>query len=267
MVDLTITTGAIAIASGGVTGLSLGLVGGGGSILAVPLLAHVVGVAPAHVAIGTSALAVALNAFANLLGHARQGHVKWRCAIVFALAGIAGAFVGSSIGKRVDGDLLLGLFALIMIVTGIAMLRRKANLDKADVRLTWESAPQLAPKLVAIGAAAGMLAGFFGIGGGFLIVPGLVLATGMPILYAVGSSLVAVTAFGLTTATNYAISGLIDWPIAGLFLLGGIAGGLIGGRAAKHLARDRNRLAQVFAVVIFVVAAYMMATAIGPLLG
>ena len=147
------------------------------------------------------------------------------------------------------------------------MLRRKASLDKADVRLTWESAPRLAPKLVAIGAAAGMLAGFFGVGGGFLIVPGLVLATGMPILYAVGSSLVAVTAFGLTTATNYAISGLIDWPIAGLFLLGGIAGGLIGGRAAKHLAKDRNRLAQVFAVVIFVVAAYMMATAIGPLLG
>jgi hypothetical protein len=114
-----------------------------------------------------------------------------------------------------------------------------------------------APKTLGFGAATGVLSGFFGIGGGFLIVPGLVAATGMPLLNAIGSSLVAVTAFGLTTALNYALSGLVDWPLAALFIGGGVVGGMIGALAASQLARSRGVLGSLFATLIFVVAIYV----------
>jgi len=246
---------ALAVLSGGAVGFSLGLIGGGGSILAVPLLLYVVGVGDAHVAIGTSALAVAANAFANLVSHWRAGNVKWPCAATFALAGVIGAAIGSSIGKLVDGQQLLFLFALAMIVVGVAMLRPRAAAGNPDVRLT----PVIAIRLVAVGLGVGAVSGFFGIGGGFLIVPGLMLGSGMPILNAIGSSLFSVGSFGLTTAINYALSGLIEWPIAILFIVGGIGGGILGMRAAMRLAADRRMLTYIFAGVIFVVAIYMMA--------
>ncbi len=263
MVDLTLATEALSIGSGGLVGFSLGLVGGGGSILAVPLLAYVVGVAPAHAAIGTSALAVGANAAVNLWGHAWAGKVKWRCAAVFALAGLLGAYLGSTVGKMVDGQALIGLFSIVMVATGIAMLRPRKTPGDAEVRLTRRSAAALLPKLIGIGLATGLLAGFFGIGGGFLIVPGLMLATGMPIINAVASSLVAVSAFGFMTAANYAVSGLIDWPVAGLFLIGGVIGGVLGGMASRRLGQRRNTLQRVFAGLIFVVAAYVAAKGLG----
>jgi uncharacterized membrane protein YfcA len=109
-----------ALLSGGLVGFSLGLVGGGGSILATPLLLYVVGVAQPHIAIGTSALAVAANAFANLAGHARAGNVRWRSATVFAVIGTLGALAGSSLGKIIDGTSLLFLFGLLMLAVGAA---------------------------------------------------------------------------------------------------------------------------------------------------
>ena len=119
---------AAAVGSGGIVGFTLGLVGGGGSILAVPLLLYVVGMPDPHLAIGTSAVAVAVNAFANLVPHAREQHVRWHPAMVFAAAGLAGAFAGSSIGKAVDGRRLLILFALLMLFVAAMMLRgRKAG--------------------------------------------------------------------------------------------------------------------------------------------
>ena len=114
------------------------------------------------------------------------------------------------------------------------------------------------PKVIGFGLGTGLFSGFFGIGGGFLIVPGLVASTGMPILNAIASSLVAVTAFGLTTALNYAVSGLIDWPLASVFVAGGMAGSLGGALAAKKLASTRGLLTSVFSVLIFVVATYML---------
>jgi hypothetical protein len=121
-----------AVGSGVIVGFTLGLVGGGGSILAVPLLLYVVGIPDPHQAIGTSALAVAVNAFANLVPHARALHVRWRPALNFAAAGLVGAFVGSSIGKVVDGRRLLILFALLMLVIAVLMLRgRKADTSAA----------------------------------------------------------------------------------------------------------------------------------------
>jgi uncharacterized protein len=247
--------GALGLASGALVGFSLGLVGGGGSILAVPLMVYVVGVPDAHVAIGTSAIAVAANAAANLSNHSRGGTVRWSCALTFAAAGIIGAFVGSIFGKMLDGQRLLALFALLMLVIAALMLKTRARAGLPDVQMDWSNLPAI----VGLGLATGTLSGFFGIGGGFLIVPALMLATGMSIMNAVSSSLVAVTAFGLTTAASYAWSGLISWGLAGLFVAGGIAGGLLGTRSARLLAAQRGALNIVFAAVIIAVALYMLA--------
>lgn len=239
--------------SGMLVGFTLGLVGGGGSILAVPLMVYLVGVPNPHVAIGTSALAVAANAAMGLFNHARHGTVKWRCGFTYAGAGVVGAFFGSTAGKAFDGQRLLFLFAIVMIVVGILMLRRRKAAGKQDA----ECNRQNAAKVLGYGLGTGGFSGFFGIGGGFLIVPGLIASTAMPMINAVGTSLVAVTAFGLTTAANYAFSGLIDWVLAGVFILGGLLGSLTGTRAAKHLSGS-GHLGTIFAGLIFVVAAYML---------
>jgi uncharacterized protein len=247
--------GVLGLASGALVGFSLGLVGGGGSILAVPLMVYVVGVPDAHVAIGTSAIAVAANAAVNLSNHARGGTVVWSCALMFAAAGIIGAFAGSILGKMMDGQKLLALFALLMLVIAVLMLKTRSRIGLPNVQMSWTNTPAI----VGLGLATGTLSGFFGIGGGFLIVPALMLATGMPIMNAVSSSLVAVTAFGLTTAASYAWSGLISWGLAGLFVAGGIAGGLVGTRSARLLSARRGALNLVFAAVIIAVALYMLA--------
>ena len=248
----------LAIASGSLVGFTLGLVGGGGSILAVPLLVYVVGVPSPHVAIGTSAIAVAASAAANLASHARAGTVKWPCALVFAASGIAGAAAGAQLGKMVDGSRLLMLFGVLMVAIGVAMLRPRKSGDHAEVRLTKESLPRLLPLLIGLGLLVGALSGFFGIGGGFLIVPGLIGATAMPLINAIGSSLVSVTAFGLTTATSYAWSGLVDWPLAGLFVLGGALGGLVGIRLAQSLAGHKHALTRIFSGIVIAVGVYVI---------
>jgi uncharacterized membrane protein YfcA len=239
--------------SGGAVGLSLGLFGGGGSILAVPLLVYLVGLADPHIAIGTSAVAVAANAATNLIVHARRGNVIWRCALIYSAAGVVGAAVGSIAGKALDGQRLLVLFSLLMFAVAAMMFLTRHRAERDSVACT----AQNAPKSLAYGAGTGVVAGFFGIGGGFLIVPGLLAATGMSILNAVGSSLVAVTAFGLTTAVSYSTSGLVDWPLAVVFVVGGALGGALGALAAGQLARRRGALNTAFTGLIVVVAAYM----------
>ena len=221
---------ALAIGSGVVVGLVLGLVGGGGSILAVPLLVYLVGVSSPHAAIGTAAIVVALNAAVSLGAHARLGTVKWRCALVFAAAGVVGSLIGAALGKAIDGQRLLALFGLIMIAVGLSMLRAPRAPSNEAVRLTKEPMGYLLPRLIDMGLGVGALAGFFGIGGGFLIVPALMLATGMALPSAVGTSLVAITAFGLATAASYSASGLIDWPLAFLVIGGGVVGSIAGSR-------------------------------------
>jgi uncharacterized membrane protein YfcA len=247
--------GLLGLASGSLVGFSLGLVGGGGSILAVPLMVYVVGVPDPHLAIGTSAIAVAANAAVNLSNHARGGTVRWSCALTFAAAGIIGAFVGSIFGKMLDGQKLLALFALLMLVIAMLMLKTRSRGGLPDVEMSWDNMPAI----VGLGLATGALSGFFGIGGGFLIVPALMLATGMSIMNAVSSSLVAVTAFGLTTAASYAYSGLVSWGLAGLFIAGGVAGGLIGTRSARLLSARRGALNIVFSALIIAIALYMLA--------
>ncbi|MDO8874759.1 MAG: sulfite exporter TauE/SafE family protein [Pseudolabrys sp.] len=254
-------------ASGAVVGLVLGLVGGGGSILAVPLLIYWVGIASPHVAIGTGAIAVSLSALGNVAGHARAGNVKWRCAGVFASAGVVGAVAGSVVAKAMDGQKLLALFGMLMVVVGLMMLRKRSGEGDPDVRLSKATARKLLPMLIAIGAAVGLLSGFFGIGGGFLIVPGLMYATGMPLTLAIGTSLVAVAAFGAATATSYAVSGWIDWPIAGVFVLGGLLGGIAGVTLGKNLAARKRVMNIIFAALVIVVGIYVVARGLAPLIG
>src|SRR5438309_8781340 len=133
---LSAMQGVLGLASGALVGFSLGLVGGGGSILAVPLMVYVVGVPEPHIAIGTSAIAVATNAAINLSNHARGGTVVWSCALMFAAAGILGAFCGSILGKMLDGQKLLALFALVMLVIAMLMLKTRARIGLPDVKMS-----------------------------------------------------------------------------------------------------------------------------------
>jgi uncharacterized membrane protein YfcA len=252
----------LGVFSGSVVGLTLGMFGGGGSIMAVPLMVYLVGIPNPHIAIGTSAFAVAANAGANLITHARHGTVKWRCAALYSIAGIVGAMAGSSLGKAIDGQKLLLLFALLMLVVGALMFRARSDGGNPGAECNIEKTP----KVLGFGALTGAFSGFFGIGGGFLIVPGLVASTGMPILNAIGSSLVAVAAFGLTTSVNYAFSGLVDWPLALLFITGGVFGGYVGALATRRLSMKKGALNIAFAWLIFIVAIYMIWRGMGTLL-
>jgi uncharacterized protein len=251
--EITLLSAALAIASGALVGALLALFGGGGSVLATPLLLYVVGVRDPHTAIGTSAAAVAVNAAGNLIGHWRVGRVKWPCASVFAAAGLIGSFLGSSLAKQVDGRRLLLFFAFAMAAIALSMFRKPRDEGDPDVHVS----PALTLKLAPMGLVTGLAAGFFGIGGGFLIVPGLMAAAGMTLANAAASSLVSVALFGAATSFNYALSGLVDWPVAGLFILGGAAGGVLGLRGAAALASRAALARRLFAVLILGVAAYV----------
>jgi uncharacterized membrane protein YfcA len=258
-----IATGLAALGSGLAIGLILALVGGGGSILAVPLLVHFVGVDSPHIAIGTAAAAVAANALTGLASHVRAGNVRWPCGLVFAAAGVLGAALGAEAGKAFDGGRLLFLFGLLMIGVGASMLRKRTRELGPNPRLTRETARHMLPRLLVAGLAVGLMAGFFGIGGGFLIVPALMFAAGLPIPLAIGTSLVVVAALGATTATSYALAGLVDWPLFGLLLLGGAAGSLLGARASRWLSARKRVLELGFAIIVMVVGGYVAAKAGG----
>src|SRR5690606_33291152 len=127
-----------------------------------------------------------------------------------------------------------------------------------DVRLTRQSAPALLVRLLPIGFAVGLAAGFFGIGGGFLIVPGLIAATAMPLSVAVGTSLVVVGVLGFTTAASYAFSGFVDWQLTALLVAGGIAGAWAGARLARRLAARKALLERIFAAIVILAGVYVV---------
>lgn len=253
MIELSAAVVVLVLLSGALVGLLLAVFGGGGSVLAAPLLLYVVGIQDPHIAIGTASAAVSANAAFNLIGHWRGGRVKWPCATTFALAGLAGSFAGSSLAKMIDGHQLLLAFAIAMAAIAISMFRQPRSEGDPDVHITGRLIARLAP----LGLLTGLAAGFFGIGGGFLIVPGLMLATGMTITNAAASSLVSVTIFGAATSLNYAASGLVDWRIVGLLLTGGAIGGVSGLMVVERLASRSPYLRRAFATLVIMVAAFV----------
>jgi uncharacterized membrane protein YfcA len=255
--EVTTLSATTSIVSGGIVGFTLGLIGGGGSVLAVPLLLYVVGMRDTHMALGTSATAVAVSALVNLAVYARRGAVQWSCAGVFAGGGVIGAIAGARLAQAIDGRVLLLAFAAAMVAIAVAMFRRRHDTALRGCALDWP----LAAKLLPVGFVTGLASGFFGIGGGFLIVPGLIFASGMSLNYAIGSSLFAVWAFGTATAATYAVVSLVNWPIALLFVLGGFLGGLAGARLGRRLARGPG-LSMAFSAVLLLVAVYVAFRAI-----
>src|SRR6516165_7188681 len=244
---------ATAAAGGAVIGLLLAVFGGGGSVLATPLLIYIVGVRDPHVAIGTSAAAVSLNALVALGGQARAGQVKWPCALVFGGAGLTGSLIGAQLAKQVDGHRLLLWFAVAMALVGATMLLPKKAEGDPTVRLN----PTLVKRLAPAGLATGLAAGFFGIGGGFLIVPGLMAATGMTLAHAAAASLVSVALFGAATSTSYALSGLMNWPVFAALVAGGVLGALVGTSLAQRLEGHAKSARRGFAFMVIAAAAYV----------
>lgn len=244
----------LAALGGVLIGLLLTLFGGGGSVLATPWLIFVVGITDTHAAIGTAAAAVAVNAAGGLAAQARAGRVKWPCASVFAVAGLAGALVGAQLARQVDGAVLIDWFAVAMIAIALSMLIPRKSEGDPGVHLT----PAMVLKLAPVGLVTGLAAGFFGIGGGFLIAPGLMASTGMTLANAGASSLVSVTLFGGATSLSYAASGQLVWSVFGALVMGGAAGTLIALPLAKRLESRAGLTRALFAALVVMVAVYIL---------
>jgi len=251
MLEITNLQMILSVISGLIVGFSLGLIGGGGSILAIPLLIYFVGFNYPHVVIGTTALAVSINAFLNLIPHARKKHVNLRKGVIFSIPGVAGVLIGAELGLLTPGKKLLFIFAILMIVIAVYMLKRKC-IDAAVNPTTKESYG----KLLSIGFLVGFASGYFGIGGGFLIVPGLIYAGGLNIIQAVGTSLVSVGVFGLVTAIRYSLNGDVNPIISALYVAGGVLGGWVGAYYASKVSK--RLLTKIFAIIIILVAIYML---------
>lgn len=273
----------LGITIGMVIGLSLGLIGGGGSILAVPLLIYLIGLEP-HVAIGTSALVVGANALMSFFDHKKKGHVLLKKSLLFAFPGVVGTLIGSYFGLLTPPNSLLFLFALFMIVMAVKLL-----IESIDRKISKDEEHKILKKLITanyakishqkeidplssindlhvrkrfsdikvavIGALAGLGAGYFGIGGGFLIVPSL-MHFDVNIINSIGTSLLPVSFFGFTTAANYAFSSQIDYVIAILLICGGIVGGKVG--TALSSKASKTLLTVVFAILLLSTAMYVI---------
>ena len=244
----------LAALGGALIGLLLTVFGGGGSVLATPWLVYVVGIVDAHAAIGTSAAAVAVNAMTGLAAQAKAGRVKWPCASVFAAAGLTGALLGAHLAQQVSGAALLKWFAVAMIVIAASMLVPRKSEGNPGVRITWPIVARLAP----LGFAAGLAAGFFGIGGGFLIAPGLMAASGMTLANAGASSLVSVALFGSATSISYATAGKVIWPLFAALVAGGAIGTIIALPLARRLEQRAVLARRLFAALVVAVALYIL---------
>jgi uncharacterized membrane protein YfcA len=249
----------LAALSGLSVGFTLGLVGGGAGMLAVPLLLYFVKVGDPHVAVGTTAAALALTAGVNLVRYARAGLVRWRTGSTFALGGIAAAFAGSLWSLHTDGGALLFLLAAIVATVSVLMLSRAGAASEcpAPAQAAVRTGTGRVFATAGAGAAVGSVAGFFGVSGGFLSVPALHFIARLTLIEAVASSLVSVVAFDATTAVNYARAGKVSVALALALVTGGIAGGAAGMRVARSLAIKGHTLQRLFALVLMAIAIYI----------
>lgn len=216
-------------------GITLGLLGGGGSILTVPLLVYVAGMDTKE-AIATSLLVVGVTSAVGAISHARAGRVQWRTGLTFGVAGMAGAYAGGRVAEYIPGEWLLIAFALMMTATAVAMLRPRREIDPSQ-------APDHLPttRVLLDGLVVGLVTGLVGAGGGFLVVPALALLGGLPMPVAVGTSLVVIAMKSLAGLGGYLASVSIDWQMAAMVTAAAVVGALIGGRLVGLVRPDRLR--------------------------
>jgi hypothetical protein len=232
-------------------GVSLGLLGGGGSILAVPLLVYIAGL-PAKEAIATSLLVVGATSAVAVVPHARAGRVRWRTGLIFGAAGMTGAYAGGRIAAYIPGTILLAGFALMMLATSIAMIRGRSPKPGKPV-------PHELPVLhvVADGVVVGLVTGLVGAGGGFLVVPALALLGGLPMPVAVGTSLLVIAMKSYAGLAGYLSSVHINWPLAAAVTVAAVVGSLAGGRLAGRI--PETLLRKTFGWFVAVMGLFVLA--------
>lgn len=246
----------ISLIAGAVIGTLLGLLGGGGSILAVPALVYVIQLNVKQ-AIPISLIVVAAASAVGAIPRLRAGQVQWRLAAVFATAGIPATFVGTAIGRHLPQPAVLTGFAAIMVIAGLRMLRDQSDTGTActvgDSGINWR---RCAPRSIPAGLIVGLLTGLFGVGGGFVIIPALVVMLGVEMPIAVGTSLVIIVANSIAGFLGHVGDTSIDWSITAAFVGAAMATSLIAGHLGTRL--DTTRLQRLFAYLVFAVAAYVL---------
>lgn len=254
---MTLGLAVFAVLTGSLAGLALGLLGAGSSILVVPLLVYGLHIPP-HLAIGTATASAAVSALWGLSGHARAGSVRWRYGGTYAVASVLGAATGAAIGKVTGSEVLLTLLGTLMIVVAGVMLRRAVRGRRQVPRSELHRAGWVLPLLGVTGFAVGSFGGLVGVGGGFLTVPALMFITGMPLINAVASSLLSVTAVAATTATSYAFAHMVLWPISALLICGGLVGGYVGVKLAIRLGGRKQTLSVIFSTFVACAGLYII---------
>jgi uncharacterized membrane protein YfcA len=216
-------------------GLMLGLLGGGGSILMVPALVYVLGVA-ADQAIATSLLVVGATSAMGVVAHARAGRVRWKTGALFGAGGMAGAYLGGRIAGFIPPAVLLVAFAAIMLATAIAMLVRGSSREVTPHHLPGLGA---VGGILADGVVVGLITGLVGAGGGFLVVPALVLLGGLTMADAIGTSLLVIALKSATGLWGHLSHVNLNWELAGAATALAMVGTLIGARVARRIHPDR----------------------------
>ena len=225
------TTLLLVLALSVVIGVSLGMLGGGGSILTVPILVYVADL-PAKEAIAASLFVVGVTSLAGVVSHARAGRVMWRTGLIFGAAGMTGAFLAGLVGGHLPGDVLLVAFALMMVATSLAMLRGRKT--KSAGHLT-DSGELPVKRILIDGLVVGVVTGLVGAGGGFLVVPALVLLGGLPMSVAVGTSLLVISMKSFAGLAGYLTSVHLDWGLILAVTAAAVVGSVIGGRLAGRV--------------------------------
>ena len=241
---------ALAVGLAVFVGISLGLLGGGGSILTVPLLAYVAGLDPQH-AIATSLFVVGVTSAVGAITHARAGRVRWKIAGLFGVAAMAGAYGGGRLAHLIPGNVLLIAFSVIMIAAAVAMLRGRRDLADES------TGPLPVIKIVLQGAVVGTISGLVGAGGGFLLVPALALLGGLPMPAAVGTSLVVISMQSFAGLAGHLSTEAIDWKLAGMVTAAAVVGSVIGGLLTSRV--EPTVLRKAFGWFVLVMAALVLA--------
>jgi hypothetical protein len=230
-----------------VVGASLGLLGGGGSILTVPILVYVAGLEPRD-AIATSLLVVGVTSFVAMIGHRRRGAVDVRAGLAFGVTSMVGSFVGGRISHLLPGSVLLGTLAVVMFVAALAMMRRR-TVDDDAARL-----PAGLARTIPVGVAIGALTGLVGAGGGFVVVPALVLLSRMPVRTAVGTSLLVISMNSIAGLAGAMGTATIQWPFALTLTFVSVVASLGGAALAARL--DASLLRKLFAWLVLGMAVF-----------